>query len=237
MADRPTPQRSPREKPWTSAHAVIPGVALTLRRHQRVPLAPQPVDHVFVVISGVILLEAQLQDRPRTVLEILFHDDILHAQEAPESLGAALVAATPAELQRFRPGVLETLERDNPEFTRRIAAAILRRSARRTLHLTSVSGHSGEQRLADFLVELGLFLGRPVRGGRLFELPMTREEIARYLALNPDTLSRHVSRLRSSGVIAISRGQATVPDWQALVRLSPLAPALTALASATDATG
>jgi CRP/FNR family transcriptional regulator len=208
---------------------VASGVMLTLRKHQRVPLAPAPVDHVFLVNAGVVLVEARLPDRPRQVLEILYPEDVFFAQDAPEALGAALIAATPAELQRFRTDTVDKLERSDPSFANRIAAATTLRGARRTLHLTSMSGHSGEERLADFLVEIGTFLGRAGSAGRSFELPLTREEIADYLALNPDTLSRIFSRLKSTGLIAISRGRATVPDWDALARLSPLAGAISAL--------
>ena len=211
---------------------VIPGVGLTLRKHQRILLSPKPINHVFVVLSGVVLVEARLADRPRQVLEILYPDDVFHTQDAPELLGAALVAATSAEMQRFRPEVLETLVRGNHDLARRMNAAEVMRSARRTLHLTSMSGHSGDERLADFLIELGTFRGTPVPGapsGRTFDMPLSREEIADYLALNPDTLSRIFSRLKAAGLISISRGRATVPDWSALARLSPLAEAIGSL--------
>ena len=235
MSDRSTPQPAksgPAVAAAPSSAREIPGVALTLRRHQRLLLSSRPVDHVFHLLSGVVLVEARLHDRPRQVLEILYPDDVFRTHDAPELIGAALVAATPAELQRFRLDVLEPFERSNIEFAHRMAAADALRSARRTLHLASVSGHSGEERLADFLVEIATFLGVPVPGrasGRAFDVPMTREEIADYLALNPDTLSRIFSRLKSSGLIAVSRGRATVPDWPALARLSPLAGAIATL--------
>ena len=217
-----------------SASTAIPGVLLPLRRHQRVPLMPKTADHIFVVVSGVVMVEARLPERDRQVLEILYQGDVFHTQDTPDQIGAALVAATPAELQRYRLEVVEAIEGTNPGFRRRIDAAMVQRSARRTLHLASMSGANGEERLADFLVEIGLHLGREAQGaagvgGRSFDMPLSREEIADYLALNPDTLSRMFSRFKSSGLIAISRGRATVPDWSALTRLSPLANAQTEL--------
>lgn len=208
---------------------VIPGVLLPLRKQQRVLLTQKPTDHIFLVMSGVLMVEARLPERDRQVLEILFPGDAYHTQDAPGSLGAALIAATPAEVQRYRTEALEAIERSNPDFRRRIESAMTHRSARRTLHLTSMSGANGEERLADFLVEIGLYLGRQSQGGRSFDMPLCREEIADYLALNPDTLSRIFSRLKSSGVISISRGRATVPVWSDLARLSPLAAAQTEL--------
>lgn len=213
-----------------SGSAVIPGVLLPLRKQQRVLLTQKPCDHIFLVMTGVLMVEARLPERDRQVLEILYPGDAYHTQDAPDLLSAALIAATPAEVQRYRPEALEAIERSNPDFRRRIDNAMIHRSARRTLHLASMSGASGEERLADFLVEIGLHLGRPLQGdGRSFDMPLSREETADYLALNPDTLSRNFSRLKSSGLISISRGRATVPNWSALTRLSPLAAAQTEL--------
>lgn len=209
--------------------AVIPGVLLPLRKQQRVLLTQKPCDHIFLVMTGVLMVEARLPDRDRQVLEILYPGDAYHTQDAPDQLSAALIAATPAEVQRYRPEALQAIERSNPDFRRRVENAMTHRSARRTLHLASMSGANGEERLADFLVEIGLHLGRQVQGSRSFDMPLSREEIADYLSLNPDTLSRIFSRLKSSGLISISRGRATVPDWSALTRLSPLAAAQTEL--------
>ncbi len=217
------------QNPDSTAHAVIPGVLLPLRKQQRVLLTQKPADHIVLVMTGVLMVEARLPERDRQVLEILFPGDAYHTQDAPGLLGASLIAATPAELQRYRPEALEAIERSNPEFRRRLESAMAHRSARRTLHLASMSGASGEERLADFLVEIGLHLGRQVQGSRSFDMPLSREEIADYLALNPDTLSRIFSRMKSSGVISISRGRATVPDWPALMRLSPFGAAQTEL--------
>lgn len=219
----------------TATMPVASGVMLSLRKHQRIPLGPSPVDHAYIVTSGLVLIEAKLPDRERQVLEILYASDVYCMHDAPESLEVALVAATSAELQRLRPDALSTLNRSDPEFASRVTAATAIRSARRTLHLASLNGQSGDERFADFLVEIGLFLGDPSAGGRSFDLPLTREETASYLSLNPDTLSRIFSRLKGSGVIRVSRGRAVVPDWSALTRLSPLSTALTELHAKSQA--
>lgn len=232
MSDRMSPPISAAARstnPESAASAAIPGVLLPLRKQQRVLLTQKPNDHIFLVMTGVLMVEARLPERDRQVLEILYPGDAYHTQDAPGLLGAALIAATPAEVQRYRPEALEAIERNNPDFRRRLESAMTHRSARRTLHLASMSGANGEERLADFLVEIGLHLGRQVQGSRSFDMPLSREEIADYLALNPDTLSRIFSRLKSSGLISVSRGRATVPDWTALMRLSPLAAAQTEL--------
>jgi CRP/FNR family transcriptional regulator, anaerobic regulatory protein len=61
----------------------------------------------------------------------------------------------------------------------------------------------------------------------VFDMPLSRTEIADYLGLNADTLSRTMSRLRSSGVLNhTKRNRAVLRDFRALAALSPAARAL-----------
>ncbi|PPD29068.1 MAG: hypothetical protein CTY20_07515 [Hyphomicrobium sp.] len=66
------------------------------------------------------------------------------------------------------------------------------------------------------------FIGLAVLSGMMFDPPLSRDDIADYLALDPDTLSRLFSRLKAKRMIATSQGRATAADWEALCRLSPL---------------
>jgi hypothetical protein len=43
-------------------------------------------------------------------------------------------------------------------------------------------------------------------GGTLIDMPFGRDDLADYLSLNPDTLSRIVARLRRTGILGHSRG-------------------------------
>jgi CRP/FNR family transcriptional regulator len=61
-------------------------------------------------------------------------------------------------------------------------------------------------------------------------MPLSRTDMADYLGLNADTLSRTMSRLRASGLISHpERHRAVVRDFAALAALSPAAPSLMAL--------
>jgi DNA-binding transcriptional regulator YhcF (GntR family) len=63
-------------------------------------------------------------------------------------------------------------------------------------------------------------------------MPLSRNEVAEYLALNADTLSRIMSRLVRENVLArSSRAQITIRDLDALKAHCPLSDAVTALHS------
>jgi len=77
------------------------------------------------------------------------------------------------------------------------------------------------------LVELALRTGVSSPSGVAFELPFNRKDIADYLGLNPDTLSRIMSRLKTAGLIGHSEpNRAVVRDFAALAARSPAARSL-----------
>ena len=96
--------------------------------------------------------------------------------------------------------------------------------ARQALHVATLGQFSCEQRVVTLLVELALRTGVSLPSGVAFELPFNRKDIADYLGLNPDTLSRIMSRLKTAGLIGHSeRNRAVVRDFPALAARSPAA--------------
>lgn len=78
---------------------------------------------------------------------------------------------------------------------------------------------SAEQRLAAFLLNLSLRYSRRGFSAVRFNLPMTRGEIASYLGLSIETVSRLFSRYRNSGLIEINGREVILNDAQALSRI------------------
>jgi CRP-like cAMP-binding protein len=102
--------------------------------------------------------------------------------------------------------------------------------ARTLLHVAAIGSLSGEERVASFLIELALRIGKRTTLGVAFDVPLSRTDIADYLELNADTLSRIMSRLRVKGVVAqTGRCRAVLPDWEGLCALSPVLGAIMAL--------
>jgi CRP/FNR family transcriptional regulator len=60
-----------------------------------------------------------------------------------------------------------------------------------------------EEKVAAFLKLLLDRIGQPHGEYRLIRLPMNRSDIADYLGLTPETISRSISRLRSDKIIAL----------------------------------
>ncbi|GMU44519.1 MAG: hypothetical protein AMXMBFR25_25050 [Lysobacterales bacterium] len=80
--------------------------------------------------------------------------------------------------------------------------------------------YSAEERLAAFLVNWSERLSSRGYSARRFVLPMQRTDIANYLSLAPETVSRVIRRMTDEGLIAIDRREVELRDPETLERLA-----------------
>ena len=152
------------------------------------------------------------------------------------SCRASLTALGVAEVWRLPPHGFDTLLAASAETNTHAQWQLANQHARATLHGSMVGGLCGDERFASLLIELGLRLGTTAAAGVTIESPLSRTDIADYLALNPDTLSRISSRFKARGLLLPARsGRLVLPDWKGLCAASPVADTLLALHRARGA--
>ncbi len=184
-------------------------------------------DHVFGVESGCLFVELMAASDCRTLVQILYPGDMVERRGLPPFSPLSLTAAAPSTVIRYascKPEPVGSMPVHDPLG---LQASRLRLLARAHLHAVVIGRLSSEQRLATMLLELAYALGHEAAGGVSFPMPLSRADIADYLALNPDTLSRLLSRLRTRKLVAMpTRSRAIVKSIDALAALSPLADAV-----------
>ncbi|QDG75988.1 Crp/Fnr family transcriptional regulator [Labrenzia sp. PHM005] len=90
-------------------------------------------------------------------------------------------------------------------------------------HLVTLGRLDSTERVTLFLLDMANRIGRPVNQGIYVELPMTREDIADYLGLNTETISRIFTRLKKSKLVQFpARNAYSLIDPAALQRRLPL---------------
>lgn len=110
--------------------------------------------------------------------------------------------------------------------------------ARANLHIARLASLSSEARVAAFLLELALRTGRVTNDTVTCDLPLSRCDIADYLSLNADTLSRIMTRLKTRGSVAtIGRSRAIVKSIKRLCKEVPICRATVALHGGEAAAG
>jgi len=89
------------------------------------------------------------------------------------------------------------------------------------LRIALLGALRGEERLAGFLLALAAQRGAAHPSGTSLDLPVSRSDLAHHLALNPDTLSRIVTRFKAEGLIAMpDRRTFRIVDLDGLSALS-----------------
>jgi len=229
-ATRPGPLGEPKPDPLAPLQTVLTPHAATLRtrRGQNVALAVDGSEAAFIVRSGVLTLNVTMPGTSRQVVAILFPGDVVRSSFVPREADGALTSASAGELWRLRWSVLAELGTRDQAVASFLHEAVSRQMARRAIHVAAIGQFDCQQKVATFLIELALRTGTPSAGGGVaFDLPLSRTDVADYLGLNADTLSRTISRLRSSGVLTpTDRNRAVVRDFRALATLSPAARSL-----------
>ncbi|MES0383010.1 MAG: Crp/Fnr family transcriptional regulator [Hyphomicrobium sp.] len=210
--------------------ALLPHATTTRARpNQQITLEEGPAEAIFVR-TGLLVLRIELPDKRRQILNLLYPRDIFRTSFSPPLPEAALAAAVASEIWRIPSNTFETLPNSDPCLGALLSRQLAAQQSRANLHVAAIGSLNGEERVASFLIELALRIGSTSPDGIFFQIPLSRTDIADYLALNADTLSRIMSRLKARGIVVQkTRGRVLVPDGKILRDLSPIADALVAL--------
>jgi CRP/FNR family transcriptional regulator len=208
-----------------SSHATI----LRPRRGHALALTGEGGELAFFVRSGALVLHITLPNSARQVAALLFPGDMIRSSFAPPDAEATLVAPVAGEILRMHFSTVETLAGSDPAIMRFLNDSVASRIRRQALHAATLGQLDCEQRVATLLVELALRTGASSAQGVAFDLPFNRRDIAAYLGLNPDTLSRIMSRFRGALFSHTDRNRVVVRDFAALAARTPAAKSLLAM--------
>lgn len=115
---------------------------------------------------------------------------------------------------------LEALTRQVPSLQHELMRIMSRKIRSEGDTLMLVGKVNAEVRLVRFLHNLHQRMRRRLGNVDEIYLPMTREDIANYLGLTPETVSRVLTRLRAEGIIDINNRRIKFIDMGAMQRLA-----------------
>jgi len=158
-----------------------------------------PVNQIYRVEAGAVSLFKMLPDGRRQILGFAYPGDFIGLGAHDEHI----MNAQAIKSSRVRSMALSTLHRiakEDPTLCFTLYRAVAQDLAA-TRDLMMTTGHrSASERVAAFLVALS----RRSEGadqGRVVELPMTRADIADFLGLTIETISRTLTKLKTNGLI------------------------------------
>lgn len=208
------------------------GKRAKLRPGQRFALTGVSSGSYVVVTDGTVFLQSEWDGCPRLVLSILQAGEAIACDALPAGGKITLSAAVPGEVVTIDMQMAVQAGDGQSGLGPWLMRAAQEHQARLALHLVMIGGLSAEQRLATLLVDLALRRGPVTTAEASFDLPLSRTEMADYLALNADTLSRVMSQLKMRGLVhQPRRDRLIICDWPQLCALSPLSPSFVGLAT------
>lgn len=190
----------------SSKHNVEPGVELIGDA--------ETVDSYSNVLSGVIKLTKSLSDGRQQIVGLQFAPDFLGRPFKVESAINA-EAATAVSVCSFPKAAIERMMKESPELEHRLLKQALNELDEARDWMVTLGRKSASEKVASFLLMIAKNIDPTLDAAAQstrFDLPLTRADIADFLGLTIETVSRQLTRLRSDGVIRVENNREVTVD-------------------------
>lgn len=185
------------------------GVRMHYGRDEEIFGEGEPSRHVYRVVSGAVRTYRVLADGRRQIVEFHTAGDVFGLDgEERHMLSAEAVGEATLQVMR-RESFL------NEQGTDAALQALLKTFQRAQAHMLLLGRHTACERVASFLLDF-----RRRTASDAFDLPMSRQDIADYLGLTIETVSRTFTQLQGARQIdLVSCRHVTLRNAQALERI------------------
>jgi CRP/FNR family nitrogen fixation transcriptional regulator len=173
------------------------GAPMRFARNTEIFGEEEPAEYLYQVISGAVRTYRMLDDGRRQICAFYLPGDIFGVEAGDVHLSTAEAISDAEVLVVKRSSALARAEHEK-DLAKQLWMLTVRELQRVQQH-SLVLIKNAEERVAGFLLEMA---GRNCGGGSV-ELAMSRQDIADYLGLTIETVSRTFTHLVQSGVIAL----------------------------------
>jgi CRP/FNR family nitrogen fixation transcriptional regulator len=196
MASQRSQHGAPRRPPLAGAIEMM-GAPMTFGRNSEIYGEGEPADYLYKVVSGTVRTSKILADGRRQIGSFYLPGDVF-GLEVGDDHGFSAEAITEAKVLVVRRNALMGLASRDGEVARQMWTLAGHELAR-------VQGHvlllvkTAQERVVGFLLEMA----ERAPDHDAVELPMSRQDIADYLGLTIETVSRTLTMLEHDGAIEL----------------------------------
>ena len=165
----------------------------------------------YNLTDGVLRLYKLLPDGRRQILGFALPGDFLGLATS-DQYNFSADAIGPVAVCRFSRSSFARFSEDKPRLLRRINEAVVRELNHAQDHMVLLGRRSAEEKVAGFLIGWRDRLVRIAAPTKTVPLPMSRQDIADFLGLTIETVSRTLTKLGREGVIEILPGSVCLLD-------------------------
>jgi CRP/FNR family transcriptional regulator, nitrogen fixation regulation protein len=174
------------------------GARRSFSRDQEIYADGDPSDSWYKVVLGTIRVSKLLADGRRYIGEFCFSGDCFGLDTANERVFSA-EAVCDVVVMRYSRRATERLINENAQLARCLYDMTLRDLAHAQTHMMLLGRMTAAERVASFLLDVS----ERRDATRVLDLPMSRHDIADYLGLTVETVSRVMSAFKRDGTIGI----------------------------------
>jgi len=180
------------------AAIVLDGLRQSYGRDETIFDEGEPADRIYQLISGAVRTCRILRDGRRQIEAFHFAGDVF-GLERGETYRAAAQTLGPAQVRAMPRPALEALACERGDVARRLLALTTDSLRRCQDHVLMLGRRTACERVAALLLDLAERTGAQA----LLDVPMTRQDMADYLGLTIETVSRTFTQLQHDGLIAL----------------------------------
>ena len=159
------------------------------------------------VVSGALKVTATLSDGREQIVGLLFPADFV-GQLFTDETTLTVTAIVDTDLCGYSRGAFEAVLGDHPKMERLLLRRTMASLNEARERMLSLGRQSAQERVAGFILDLARRAGVRSADGLLHvSIPVSRGEMADYLGLTIETVSRQLTRLRTNDVIGFANGE------------------------------
>jgi CRP-like cAMP-binding protein len=177
------------------------GAPMRFARNTEIYGEEDPAEYLYQVVSGAVRTYRMLDDGRRQISGFYLPGDIFGVEAGDVHVSSAEAVSDSQILVAKRSAVMARAEHER-DLSRQLWTLTVRELQRIQQH-SMLLIKSAEERVAGFLLEMA---GRSPAGAAI-DLPMCRQDIADYLGLTIETVSRTFTQLVQSGTIALEKSR------------------------------
>lgn len=174
----------------------------------------EAIDSYSNILSGVVKMTKTLSDGRQQIVGLQFAPDFLGRPFKAESAINA-EAATGVSLCSFPKAAIERMMKQSPGLEHRLFQQALKELDEARDWMVTLGRKTASEKVASFLLMIARYIdpaADPRAGAATFDLPLTRADIADFLGLTIETVSRQFTKLRTEGVIRIENNRHVVVE-------------------------
>lgn len=178
------------------------GVTMMAGPGQTIVIEGDPITHYFRIVAGTVRLYKAIADGRRQVIDFLSEGSCFGITGLAHHAYSA-EAVSPVTLIRYPRQAIEAAARTDPALAQSLFKLACEELGQAQKQMLLLGRKSADEKIASFLLGLAERARDQGRLASVIHLPMSRQDMADYLGLTIETVSRTMSRFKRLGLISL----------------------------------